>query len=214
MGLSLITHWNYTMLCYPVEHSVPWCEENLHNTHVNYKTENKISVLHQTFYTPSTNQAMRSKVYCTFYHRNDVAWWHITIVCCHPIYCNETDFSYTKLQDWLYTFHISHFVDISRMFLQNTPQNTKHSLYTFPISCEFRVLLMPQKNKPQILWFFARMPTLAWNAVKCKKRKKGAKREKSDAKYTAVPFSFFTFCDHLRVFRDMCIAGLKSSSIV
>ncbi len=44
---------------------------------------------------------------------------------------------------WLYTFCIS------LMFSQNTPRNTKHSLYTFRISCEFRVLLMLRKNKPQ-----------------------------------------------------------------
>ncbi len=43
----------------------------------------------------------------------------------------------------LYTFRIS------RVFLQNTPQNTKHSQYTFRISCKFRVLWMPQKNKPR-----------------------------------------------------------------
>ncbi len=49
----------------------------------------------------------------------------------------------------LYTFHISHFTGISRMFLRNTPQNTKHSLYSFRISYKFRVLLMPRKNKPQ-----------------------------------------------------------------
>ncbi len=33
-------------------------------------------------------------------------------------------------------------------FSRNTPRNTKHSLYIFRISCKFRVLLMPRKNKP------------------------------------------------------------------
>ncbi len=68
----------------------------------------------------------------------------------------------------IYAFHISrHFVQggrflmkrqgflgrlytssILRMFSRNTPRNTKHSLHTFCISCEFYVLLMLQKNKP------------------------------------------------------------------
>ncbi len=58
-------------------------------------------------------------------------------------------FHSTVLLSRLYTFHILHFTGISRMFSRNTPGNTKHLLYTFRISCEFRVLLMPQKNKPQ-----------------------------------------------------------------
>ncbi len=48
-------------------------------------------------------------------------------------------------------------------FLQKkkkTPRNTKHLLYTFRISCEFRVLLMPQKINHEILRVFPRMPTL------------------------------------------------------
>ncbi len=40
----------------------------------------------------------------------------------------------------LFTFH--------ECYSQNTPQNKKHSLRTFCISREFRVLLMPQKKKP------------------------------------------------------------------
>ncbi len=36
---------------------------------------------------------------------------------------------------------------VSQMFSQNTPQNTKHSLYTFRISCEFRISLTSWKNK-------------------------------------------------------------------
>ncbi len=38
---------------------------------------------------------------------------------------------------------------LPKCFSQNTLRNMKHSLYTFRISCEFRVLLMPRKNKPQ-----------------------------------------------------------------
>ncbi len=47
----------------------------------------------------------------------------------------------------LFVFCISR--GISRMFSWNTPQNTKHSLYTFRISGKFRILLLPRKNKPQ-----------------------------------------------------------------
>ncbi len=89
------------------------------------------------------------------------------------------------------------------MFSQNTPQNTKHLLYTFCISGEFCILLMPQKNKPRNPLSFC---------AKCyemrKVKKRGAKLEKSDTKYDAIHFSFFAFCDHFRIFRDKCIACL------
>ncbi len=39
----------------------------------------------------------------------------------------------------LYTYRISHFTDISRLFSQNTSQNMKHPLYTFHISFKFCV---------------------------------------------------------------------------
>ncbi len=39
----------------------------------------------------------------------------------------------------LYTYRISHFAAISRLFSRYTPQNTKHSLYTFRISFKFRL---------------------------------------------------------------------------
>ncbi len=44
--------------------------------------------------------------------------------------------------------HFSYFAGISRMSLQNTPRNTKHSLHTVCISCEFHVILMTRRNKP------------------------------------------------------------------
>ncbi len=50
---------------------------------------------------------------------------------------------------WLYTFRILHFLGILQMFSRNTPQNMKHSRYSFHISCKFCALLMPQKNKPR-----------------------------------------------------------------
>ncbi len=50
----------------------------------------------------------------------------------------------------LYSFCISYFAGISQMFSRNTPQNTKHLVYTFHISCEFRVLLMREKINHEI----------------------------------------------------------------
>ncbi len=69
----------------------------------------------------------------------------------------------------------SYFAGILRMFLRNTPRNAKHSLYTFRISGEFRVLLMPQKNKPRNpLSFYVN----ASHGAKCEKQKKGRKVQK------------------------------------
>ncbi len=105
----------------------------------------------------------------------------------------------------LYTFHISHFEGISWVFSWNTPRNTKHSPYTFRISCEFRVLLMPQRNKPRNPVTFR---TNADPGAKCKKR-----RKKSDLKYTAIHILFLAFCDRFGVFHDECITGLKHYSV-
>ncbi len=92
--------------------------------------------------------------------------------------------------------HFSHFV-----FSRNTPRNTKHSLYTFHISCEFRVLLMPRKNKPRNPLTFR---VNAGTGAKCEKPKKGTR----NAKYPTIHFSFFAFRTNFRVFSDKCIAGL------
>ncbi len=105
----------------------------------------------------------------------------------------------------LYTLCISHFVGCFRW---NTTQNTKHSLYIFRILCKFCVLLMPRKNKPQNPSTFRANATLAPNAAKYEKRKKGHETPKSDAKYPSAHFLFFAFCEHFRVFCDKCIAGL------
>ncbi len=51
------------------------------------------------------------------------------------------------------------------------------------------------------------MIILVRNAVKREKR--GTKREKSDGKYPAIHFSFFTFCGHFCVFCDKCIADRR-----
>ncbi len=87
----------------------------------------------------------------------------------------------------LYTFRISHFVGTSWMFSQNTPQNTKHSLYTFRISCEFRVLSMLWINKP---WNHLTFCTNADPGSKCKKPKKGAQ----NAKKVTQNSPLYTFC--------------------
>ncbi len=86
----------------------------------------------------------------------------------------------------LYTSHISHLMGISGMFSWNTPQNTKHSLYTFCISGEYRVLLMMRKNKPWNLWSFL---ANANPGAKCKKRKKVCEMRK---KWREI--SPYTFC--------------------
>ncbi len=87
---------------------------------------------------------------------------------------------------------------ISRMFLWNTPRNTKHSLHTFRISCEFHVSLMPRKNKPRNPLTFR---TNADPYAKyCKMRKKEHK----------IPcFALFIFHDCFCVLCDKCIVGLR-----
>ncbi len=88
------------------------------------------------------------------------------------------------------------------MFSGNTPGNVKHSLYTFCITCEFCVLLMPQKNKLQNpLTFRVNVNSSAKWCKMQKANKIGTKREKSNAKYPAIHFLFFAF-------RDKCIASL------
>ncbi len=91
--------------------------------------------------------------------------------------------------------HFSYFVGISRTFSWNTSQNTKHSLYTFRISCEFRVLLMLWKNKPQNHLTF---PANAdW-----RKMLRNEKSKTRGAKHLVIHFWFFAF-------RDKCIASLR-----
>ncbi len=52
------------------------------------------------------------------------------------------------------------------------------------------------------------MPTVVRNA---KSEKREAKREKSDAKYPAIHYSF-AFHNHFRVFCDKCITGQISNT--
>ncbi len=76
---------------------------------------------------------------------------------------------------------------------RNAPWNMKHLLYTFPISCEFRVLLMPRKNK---LRNYVAFHTNADPGIKCCemwKAKRSVKCEESDAQHPIIHFSFFTF---------------------
>ncbi len=97
------------------------------------------------------------------------------------------------------------------MFSQNTPQNTKHAIYTFCILRKFCVLLMPRKNKPKILWLCARMPTLGWNA---NSKKKDAKHKKNYVKYPTIHFLFFTFCDRFQVYSRLNILREILNSLV
>ncbi len=87
-------------------------------------------------------------------------------------------------------YRISHFESV----FHKTHHEIRNSLYTFRISCEFCVLLMPWKCKPWNLLSFC----LNDPGVKCEKRKKGCE----------IPrYILFVFCIS-RPFRDKCIAGL------
>ncbi len=103
--------------------------------------------------------------------------------------------SNTSVLGRLYTFCISHFAGISQMFSQNTPRNMKHSLYTFRrISCEFCILLMPRKNKPQNPLTFCANTNPGTKCCEMRKAKKRMQNvKKSDTKYATVHFSFFAF---------------------
>ncbi len=91
-----------------------------------------------------------------------------------------------------YTLFVS---DISRMFSQNTTKcetlrNAKHSLYTFRISGEFGVLLMPQKNKQRNPLSFC---ANADPGAKCCEMQK-AKKEVRNAKKVVRNTLLYTFC--------------------
>ncbi len=99
------------------------------------------------------------------------------------------------LLGWLYAYPISHFTDISRVFLQNTSQNTKHSLYTFPVSFKF---VSVRKLTTKSFWHFTRMPP--W-----RKMTQNAKKVPQNTPLYTVCFSYF------RAFHSICkkcIAGL------
>ncbi len=76
----------------------------------------------------------------------------------------------------LYTSRISHFAGILRMILGNAPQTMKHSLHSFRISCEFRVLLIPRKNKSQNPLTFR--ANAEFGTKCCEKQKKGHETRK------------------------------------
>ncbi len=69
---------------------------------------------------------------------------------------------------------------------------TKHSLYTYRISCKFRVLLMPRKNKPRNPLSFR---TNADSGAKCcemQKVKKGAQNGKKVTRNTLLYIFHFS----------------------
>ncbi len=99
-------------------------------------------------------------------------------------------------------FPILHFTGILRMFSQNTPWNMKHSPYTFCISCEFHVLLMPLKNKPRNPLGFcmdADPGTKGCEMWKVKKRCKMGKKWREISCYTL--FIFTRLCSRRVVMR-------------
>ncbi len=85
--------------------------------------------------------------------------------------------------------HVSHFAGVLQVFLQNTPSNTKHSLYTFHISFKFCVSLMPRKSKRWNCMMFRDnvAPVAKW----CEMRKKWCEMRK---KWHEIPcYTFFIF---------------------
>ncbi len=122
----------------------------------------------------------------------------------HTTFClpaTENHF-HTISYGWLYTYRISHFTDISRVFSWNTPQNTKHSLYTFRISFKLHVR---EKINYEILLTFRENAILSIKL--CKTRK-------NEAKYPALHFLFFVFRKHFMLFCEKCIGGATSSWLV
>ncbi len=85
--------------------------------------------------------------------------------------------------------HFSYFTDISRMFSQNTPGNKKHSLNTFR-TCEFHVLLMPQKSKLQNPLTFRTNADPGTKCCEMRKAKKGAQNVKKVTQNTPL----YTLC--------------------
>ncbi len=120
---------------------------------------------------------------------------------------NQLQCSSTMVPPMEVKFPISHFTGILRVLLRSTPQYTKHSSYTYRISLKFCVLLMLRKIIYEILWCFARMPTLAQNGAKGEKN--DAKCEKSVVKYNAMQILFCLFCENFMLFSDKCIVSLR-----
>ncbi len=89
-----------------------------------------------------------------------------------PLQVLQRHYVRIKLQiyDRLYIFRISR---LFRECFHETPQNTKHSLYTFHISCKFCVSLMPRKNKPRNPLIYR--VNINTGAKHCEMRKKGHK---------------------------------------
>ncbi len=102
-----------------------------------------------------------------------------------------------KLLGRLYTYHISHFADMSWVFSWNTPRNTYHPLYIFRTSFKFNVC---EKINYEILSPF--WENAGFGTKWCKTWKNDKKK---CAKYPAIYFSFFSFREHF-IFREKCTA--------
>ncbi len=105
---------------------------------------------------------------------------------------------------WLYTYRTSHFRDISHVFAKHT---TKYE-YTFHISFKFCVL---KKINYEILLPFCENTT---SGAKWSKMQNTKKCRKSAAKYLAIYFLFFTFCEHFMLFCKKWIAGWTEQQAV
>ncbi len=98
--------------------------------------------------------------------------------------------------------HFSHFTSV---FVKHTMKY--ETLYTLRISCEFRVLLMSWKNKPQ------NPSTFRVNAdpgTKWEEQKKGHKTRKKWCEIPRYTFFVFRISQPFSVFRNKCIAGLTA----
>ncbi len=109
----------------------------------------------------------------------------------------------------LYIYCITRFMDISRVFLQNTPQSTKqplhiHFSYFTQISCLRKRKLW---NPFDILWECCPWHKMMQNT---KHEKNDTKYGKSAAKYSVMYFLFFTFREYFMLFREKCIASLTN----
>ncbi len=93
----------------------------------------------------------------------------------------------------LYTFCISHFAVILRMFSQNTAKYETRSLYTFHTSCEFCILFKPQKNKPRNPLTFRANANPGVKCCEMQKVKKETRNVKKVTRNTIPRYKLFIF---------------------
>ncbi len=105
---------------------------------------------------------------------------------------------YHTLSGRLYTYDILYFASIFAIHTTKYETLTTH----FHISFKFRVLLKKSFD------FLHKCRPRCEMLQNVKYEKGGVKREESGAKYPAIRFLFFAFCEYFWVFRNKCIASL------